>query len=61
MKRSEFLSRIVRTMLFAALALIGILLGSKTAKGKECGICSGYGKCNGETDCSKFKQANGQG
>lgn len=61
MKRSEFLTKIIRMMLFAAIAVTGILLGAKATNGKECNVCPGYGKCGGETDCSKFKQKDERG
>jgi len=61
MKRSEFLAKIIRTLLFAVLALIGILLGTKATKGRECSVCPGYGRCVGETDCSKYDQKDERG
>jgi hypothetical protein len=61
MKRSEFLAKIIRMLLFVSLAVIGLLLGAKATTAKECRLCPGNGKCGGEQDCTKYKQENERG
>jgi hypothetical protein len=53
--RSEFIKKIVQAGLFALLAMLVFIIGSKVVTGKECSGCPGMGICKGETDCSKYK------
>jgi hypothetical protein len=54
MRRSEFLKKVVRYILFGSLALIAFLTGSRVVSGSECTACPGKGICKGESDCSIF-------
>jgi len=52
--RTEFLGKLARGILAALLAIITLMLASRTVKGNECSSCPGNGICNGESDCTKF-------
>lgn len=52
--RTEFLGRLARGILAAMLAIIALMLASRTVKGNECSSCPGNGICNGESDCAKY-------
>lgn len=54
MNRSEFFRKLVRYILFAILAGVAVVLGSKAVAGNSCASCPGNGICKGETDCSTF-------
>jgi hypothetical protein len=58
MKRADFFKKLIRIILFGILAVIAIILGSKTVSGTDCGSCPGNGICKGESDCSKFLSEN---
>jgi len=49
------MKKIVQAGLFALLAMLVFIIGSKVVTGKECSGCPGMGICKGETDCSKYK------
>lgn len=52
--RTEFLGRLARGILAALLAIIALMLASRTVRGNECSTCPGNGLCNGESDCTKY-------
>lgn len=54
MNRNEFLKKVIRYLLFTALAIAAAITGSKVAVAADCATCPGKGICSGETDCSKF-------
>jgi hypothetical protein len=54
MKRSEFVKKVIRYLLFGLLALVAVVTGSKAVTGSDCSSCPGKGICAGESDCSTF-------
>lgn len=54
MTKNDFVKKLVRIGLLAALALIVMALGNKVVTTRACSQCPGKGVCNGETDCSKY-------
>jgi hypothetical protein len=52
--RNEFLTSLARVLLAAMLAIIALLLGSRTVRGNECSDCPGRGICKGDSDCSLY-------
>lgn len=54
MKRDEFLERLVRIILFGALAGILVITGKRAITGSSCSSCPGKGICSGKSDCSIF-------
>lgn len=64
MNRSEFVTKIIRLVLFSAIALISILLGKKVVYGADCSSCPGQVTCSGKQACNwdpgnnSDKQAN---
>jgi len=54
--RSDFLKKAARYLLASLLALIALILGSRTTSGNDCASCPGKGICNGDSDCGKFIQ-----
>jgi len=56
--RKKFLDRGIRYILFLALALVAVILGTRTSSASDCNSCPGSGICSGETDCTKFLSGN---
>ena len=56
--RKEFLSKGIRYILFLALALVAVILGTRSSLASDCSACPGKGICSGETDCTKFLSGN---
>jgi hypothetical protein len=54
MNRSDFVYKLLRLLLFGALAGIAIITGSRAVTGSDCKTCPGNGICKGESDCSIF-------
>jgi len=52
--RPEFITRLTRVLLAALLAIIALVLGSRTVRGDKCSGCPGRGACNGESDCTTY-------
>jgi hypothetical protein len=54
MNRKEFITRVIRYLLFGLLGLITVLVSTKVVSGNDCSACPGKGICEGESDCSKY-------
>lgn len=54
MKRTEFIKRVIRYLLFGILGIVALIAGGKVVTGASCSSCPGKGICLGETDCSTF-------
>jgi hypothetical protein len=54
MNRKNFIFKVIRYLLFGALAGIAFFTGSKVVTGSDCKACPGKGICKGESDCSIF-------
>jgi hypothetical protein len=52
--RNSFIKKLVGAGLFALLAIIALILGSKAVMANDCSKCAGNGICNGESDCERF-------
>ena len=58
MNRSDFLTRVIRYLLFGLLSGIALLAASRIAMGSDCSSCPGKGICTGESDCPTFLSDN---
>jgi hypothetical protein len=54
MKRTEFIKKLFRYLLFLLLAVVAIITGSRATLVSDCSSCAGKGICNGESDCSQY-------
>jgi hypothetical protein len=54
MNRNEFIKKVFRYLLFALLALITAITGSRVTMASDCSSCAGNGICKGESDCSQY-------
>jgi hypothetical protein len=54
LSRTEFLMKLARGLLAALLAIIALMLGSRSVRGDECSTCPGKGICRGESDCTSY-------
>ena len=54
MYRAEFVKKLIRLIMISVLALIAIMLGTRTVAGANCSSCPGIGICNGLSDCNNY-------
>jgi hypothetical protein len=54
MKRTDFIKKFFRYLLFILLAVIAMITGSRVSMASDCSSCAGKGICRGESDCSQY-------